>query len=141
MKTFENFVNEMLITAIKKLRETETKPTDGMAKKTASFYDIVQLYEGKNIDRLIGALMQIYFSEQGKPCLEVTGKKITLQLKGRIGGSRRKKSRRLRRRKQRGGLEPIIVALILTGIVFACCAMIGVGLHITRTPDHTRPTS
>lgn len=159
METFDKFVNEMLITAINKLRET--KPTDEIGsspKPVASFDDIGKLYQGKNIDELIGALMNRYFLDQGRPCLQVDGNRVKLNPRPtqqqqqkqqfslrtgvrtgvRAGGSRRKKSIRLRRRKQRGGLEPIISALILTGIVFACCFIIGVVVHITRTPDYTR---
>ena len=53
------------------------------------------------------------------------------------GGSRRKNSRRLRR-KQRGGLEPFTTALVLTGFVFACVAMVGFFVYMNRKPDYTR---
>jgi hypothetical protein len=155
METFDKFVNEMLITAINKLRET--KPTDEMGsspKSVASFDAIGQLYQGKNIDELIGALMNRYFLDQGRPCLQVDGNRMKLnarptqQQKQKIpirkgaaqsstGGSRRKNSRRLRR-KQRGGLEPFTAALVLTGFVFACVAMVGFFVYMNRKPDYTR---
>lgn len=41
-------------------------------------------------------------------------------------------------RKQRGGLEPFTAALVLTGFVFACVAMVGVFVDMHRKPDYTK---
>jgi hypothetical protein len=141
METFDKFANEILITAIGTLRSRPTETTSNEDDETTPpklTPDIVyQLYQGKDLNALIGALLDKYLSAQDNPCLLMKGTSATLHmrfvpkpkalqrhpLRGSLeqqqqsqprGGSRRKNNRRTRRT-QRGGI--IVVIFIIIGAI------------------------
>ena len=109
-KSFANFVNEMLTTAINTLRTT----VDDQSKPKLTPEAIDGLYKDMTkvtIFELLDLLMKKYISAKDGPCLSVIGTQSILHSRKGRGGS--KKSRRLRR-KQRGGE----VLTILMGVGF-----------------------
>lgn len=87
METFDRFVNETLITAIEALRSRpttphETTPTsneDDETKPPKLTLDIInQLCQGKDLNALIGALLNKYLLAQDNPCLFTKGTSATL---------------------------------------------------------------
>ena len=129
-KNFENFVDEMLTSAIVTLRRDDT----AHAREVRPLINeaiIEKLYGGKNLNTLIEAFMRKYIETKSGPCLSVIGSAATLQQRQtplstprqtlstprqtprqtpKQGGSRRK-------RIKRGG-EPITIAIVVTGFAF-----------------------
>ena len=105
-KSFVNFVNEMLTTAINTLRTT----VDDQSKPKLTPDAINGLYKDipkPTIRQLLDLLMQKYISAKDGPCLSVFGTRAIVHSRG--GGS--KKSRRLRRKQRGGEVFTIIVGV------------------------------
>ena len=121
-KSLDNFVDEMITTAVNRLNEPappSTTETSEEPKQTLTPDTIRELLpKNVNLDALLNKLMEIYAEARFGPCLSVEGQKATLLQRVSVdpnsrkqlfplrrGGSRRKnkKSKRMRRRKQRGG--------------------------------------
>ena len=133
-KNFENFVHEMLTSAIVTLRTAHAREVRPLINEAI----IEKLYGGENLNTLIEAFMRKYIETKSGPCLSVIGSAATLQQRQtplstprqtpstprqtlstprqtprqtlKQGGSRRK-------RIKRGG-EPITIAIVVTGFVF-----------------------
>jgi hypothetical protein len=137
-QSFDKFVDEMIRTAVSALRNESTTSEESKQNLTSDAISGL-LPENTNLDALLKKLMEKYAAARDN-CLSVEGSKAKLSQKpdnnpntmrqkyqlrrGPLlrpqgnGGSRRKnkKSKRMRR-KQRGGLEPVLIALIATGAV------------------------
>jgi len=144
-KSFENFVNEMLTTTIKTLRDSAVKQQQKPKLTPDAIDGLYQGMDDANIEMLIDSLMRQYTLAKGGPCLSVVGQAITthgrtskpsslLKIPLRIGGgSIRKKSRRLRR-KQRGG---DVISMII-GAAFVLTMMYVIVRMIAGNWNHTR---
>ena len=141
MESLDNFVDEMIITAIKTLRDNPYNPITSEESKQELTLDNMSglLPEGADLDALLNNLMNKYAAARIGPCLSVEGtaarfsqralvdsneRKQKFTIRGPLpvqprGGSRRKnkKSKRMRRRKQRGGDFLIFLGILGLGIV------------------------
>jgi hypothetical protein len=135
-KSLDNFVDEMITTAVNRLRnepappsttETSEEPKQKLTPDTIRGL----LPENVDLDDLLNNLMERYAKAKVGPCLSVEGQKAIISQRDpvdpnsrrqrfplRNGGSRRKnkKSKRMRR-KQRGGSFLILLGLLGVGIV------------------------
>jgi hypothetical protein len=74
-KNFENFVDEMLTSAIVTLRTAHAREVRPLINEAI----IEQLYGGENLNTLIEAFMRKYIETKSGPCLSVIGSAATLQ--------------------------------------------------------------
>lgn len=135
-KSFDNFVDDMIATAVNRLRNEPTSETSEEPKQKLTPETITGLIpQGADLDALLNNLIERYAKAKVGPCLSVEGTAATFNrrvpyninsrrqpfpLRGPLqpsGGSRRKnkKSKRMRR-KQRGGLL-FLLGLLGVGIV------------------------
>ena len=143
-KNFENFVTEMLNSAILTLRSIRSIRSSSSSSSSSSaraqkagpltMENIEKLHKDLNLNDLINAFMRKYIQTKSGPCLSVSGSAVTLQPRStplstprhaplstprqtpRQGGSRRK-------RIKRGG-EPITIAIVVTGFAFLLYIMV-----------------
>ena len=149
MKTFENFVQEMITTTINTLRNEQNERGRGPTQTSAPPPEITEdtirglLPANPNLEALLDHFMDKYIAAENSPCLSVDGTQMKLSERGmsaldrrrlysqqlkekerlKHGGTRRKnkKSKRMRRN-QRGGEFIIILGVIA---VVAVLAVIG----------------
>jgi len=149
MKTFENFVGEMITTTINTLRNEEqrTGPTQTSAPPPEITEDTIRglLPENANLDELLDHFMDKYIAAENSPCLSVDGtqkklsereiskREIGIEYSRRLrelnkqklqnqrpGGTRRKNKKSKRmRRNQRGGEFIIILGVIAAVAILA----------------------
>jgi hypothetical protein len=103
-KELDNFVNEMITTAVKKLRNaptppstTETTQTSEEPKKQLTTESISGLIpQGADLEGLINKFMEKYAAARTGPCVYVEGKQITLSPRKLIKVNSREQQHTLR---------------------------------------------